>query len=978
MSPSEEDELLNTVLFLINGNYLCALYELYVDARRTNALEKSVAAENTLKSFFADKTRFPPEVFKAVSDAFDSGVSASRVIEAESRAAVAEYELRLLREDLDAQRRDGTDGGGDGSGSNGQGRSTVKAMEDDDAFSNRPDTAVGMDRASTGSRASGSDIDARLDAATYEYLSRRGYKATALSMRDESRTAATLNEKDFMSDKETWGEFGALRRMYERARMTEQTASALEQANSHSEDVENELIRARARLEELEHTSTSAIESEATMSAALTRAQDELSALRGSSTVWEKRAVHAESEVSRLLSELRTEKGDWSSTENGAPRTTIEENETLDACVSFIGKIAPKIAPAARIELLPMISRACERAAGDKGRASRAARLFFDLYASPSDSQRDAIAIAIAGVGERVGMKAFEAIFTQSCLDVKEMATLSGEARVLALDVVVKIGTSSWFTSTSLVTDWFRFAAVDPNDEMRTACARAAERFVLATSPDETSMETIDTLFIALVRDESDDVSEVARLTLAPAVARCYLRSNPQHFMQLARKVLEQARDALRSGWTGEGHDRVFSGWLSPEDGDRHRWCATSMMKTFESFCPSISDALGASKPSSVEDDVSVALSKDIPDSWTLAKWCVNDASDMITEVISSTARDVVGQESVRECICTAVAAWCGVLGPAATRRTFLGKLNDACGVSHDQRSAVLPILLAGVVPYTPSGDTVLGDYLKRLIRQTESAAADEIIDATRLLAAFERHTSSLIGALKECSYPIADNTPNVRVITARLVAATSEILHLEQVLADVYPMLNALRSDPDEGVRAEAALALAAVACAHYETFEPTMQTMRQLEALVSDPSANVRVACVQALARGAEVPGTSFSASAAGAISAISNLPAVEPALALALFDAARLMLGTDGDLFPHLAPALESLLNAEALDQARRAQAETMLRDGGWSAASTSIASSNANVANVRAQKPTGVVSGTFGRLKSRLSRNPSAAR
>ena len=65
MSDDADDELLTTVLFLINRGYWLALYELYVDARRTNALEKDLPARNTLRSFFGDRQRFPADVFSA-------------------------------------------------------------------------------------------------------------------------------------------------------------------------------------------------------------------------------------------------------------------------------------------------------------------------------------------------------------------------------------------------------------------------------------------------------------------------------------------------------------------------------------------------------------------------------------------------------------------------------------------------------------------------------------------------------------------------------------------------------------------------------------------------------------------------------------------------------------------------------------------------------------------------------------------------
>ena len=959
VESSDEDELLRTVLFLINENYWCALYELYVDARRTRVLEKSSAAANTLKSFFSDAKRFPREVISCVNDVFDSGVSAARVVDAESRAAVAEYELRCAREDARAGRANGTtneDVAGDA-------RATREAISRDDAFA-----AV-----SAGKVSEGVDVDAKLDAATYEYLSRRGYKATALSMRDESPTAAALTEKDGDGDK-SWGEFGAMRRMYERARMTEQTASALERALAKVEEVENELIRTRARLDTLERESSSAKQAQSVMSANYERAESELSALRGSSAKWEKKAVEAESEVSRLLSELRVGNGEWSSEKNGSPRATIEEYETIDACVSCIANTAPKVASGARLELLPMISRACERSVGDEKRAARAARLFFDLYKSPNEEQRDAIARAVAVVGKRVGMEAFDAIFTRTCLDAEAVASMSGEGHGLVLEVMAQVGASSWFTSQALVMDTFRYAAVDPNDGVRAACARAMERYVGNKPPSADNMDTIDELVIALACDGSDDVADIARAELVPAVARWYLRSNPERFTdRFATKLLEKAHDELSSGWTGEGSDRSFVGWLSPEEGDRRRWQATSMMKAYEACASSMRDSLTASKPTSVEVDVDVALTKDIPDSWPLARWCMEDALNMITDVISSSAPDVVGQESVRESICNAVARWCGVLGPYATRDVLLPKLNEACTVSYDQRCAVLPILLAGVVPHTLNGEAVLGDYLTRLIRQVEASAADEIIDAARLLAAFERHTPSLLGALKECTYPVMENTPAVRLITARLLAATSEILHLEQVLADVYPTLNMLRTDPEPSVRSQTALALAEVACAHHETVEPTAQTMRQLEALVSDPDVSVRVSVIQALALAACVPRTSFSVSSAGAISAIARIRTSDKAIIVALFEASRQMLASDGDLLPQLAPALSALIRSDGLDQAFRAQAETMLRDGGWSAESQPMSTANSDaVAPLPSRDtPNSAATGSaFSRMKSRL--------
>jgi hypothetical protein len=229
----------------------------------------------------------------------------------------------------------------------------------------------------------------------------------------------------------------------------------------------------------------------------------------------------------------------------------------------------------------------------------------------------------------------------------------------------------------------------------------------------------------------------------------------------------------------------------------------------------------------------------------------------------------------------------------------------------------------------------VLGDYLKRLIRQAREESSDDVVDSARYLAAFQQHTEILLVALKDCAAVSAENSPTVRLVTARLLSATSEVLPLKHVVQDVYPTLDALRVDPESEVRREVPLALANIACTHYETIEPTTMTMRQLETLISDPDVQVRIAVVEALSLGAAAPGTSFAVSAANAIAAIAKIPNLEREITDAIFETTRIMLGADGDLFPQISGALVALVeNADALDPARRAQAETMLRDGGWS--------------------------------------------
>lgn len=1010
-SPDVDAELLPTILYLIQRGYWVACYELYVDATRTKRLDD--ASKATLKSFFTDANRFPPDVLACVRETFDSGVSAARIVDAESRAALAEYDLRCAREDLRRRRKsagaattttaaDGIDGDEDDGASREE---IARALNDEDvAFGAVPSISTttptrGENEEDDNRMSIGVDLDAKLDAAAYEYLTRRGYKATALSMRDESVVAAKMSVGgDDQPGRSR--EFGALRRMYERARMTETTADALESERARLEEAESELIRARARIDELEKENASLSSAHETASTRLTRVETELVELKETSATWEDKATRASSEVNRLLSELGSKSTEGATTWSGdgtanaglAPRTTIEENETIDACLALARDVSPQMPPRNRLVLLPLISRACERACGNDDRANAAASLFFELYSAPNDELRDGIASAIVGVGEKIGSKLFDETFmTRGCLSADGIAAMRGAQRVLALHTLAEIGISSWYDSKETIVAAFERAAADPSDEVRIACSRAAARYVAAKAPPEDVVAELENVLMTLAHDGSDEVAEESRVALALAIAESHLQHRVDRFTgNFARGLFDVALEALQSGWSGEGREREFVGWSSPEEGDAHRWRAITMMKTLEAMMPTVRRALESSKPADVESVESSLAEAANATSWPLARWCVGEASDLIVRVISSAAPDVIGQESVREGICAAAASWCAVLGPRATREVLIGKLNEACQVSFDQRAAVLPILLAGVVPYTPNGDAVLGDYLQRLIVQADLASSSEIVDAARYLAAFERHTESLLRTLKQCCHASADNPTTVRLLASRLLAATSEVLPLQQVIDDVYPALNVLRNDPEPDVRCDAAMALAAVACVHYETVDPTAQTMRQLEALTADPEIDVRIAVIAALARGATVPGTSFAVSSAGAVSALaqhvasshSQSDAHRVVIADALFRATRDMLGADGNLFPQLSSGLYALIGGAdpasdpgVLDQASRAQCETMLRDGGWaidnspnpSAPASSVNQDNENTSSTVVVDDRG--GGVYNRMKSK---------
>ena len=106
-------------------------------------------------------------------------------------------------------------------------------------------------------------------------------------------------------------------------------------------------------LERAEAASTSRAEE---LSSKLAIAEEELRSLGTSSATWEQRAIEAESQATDYASQLGESNGDFSSNK-GVLRSTIEEDETLDVCLTLIETLIPKISPGAKQDALPMISR---------------------------------------------------------------------------------------------------------------------------------------------------------------------------------------------------------------------------------------------------------------------------------------------------------------------------------------------------------------------------------------------------------------------------------------------------------------------------------------------------------------------------------------------------------------------------------------------------------------------------------------------
>lgn len=210
----------DVVSFLLEREHLAAAFELFQDVVESTSAWHGAPAErvdadaarleearDTLERYFGDQERFPVNDLRAYAEQVDVPLLQASVREQESRARVAEYDAELAAEDLQrarleleaaelerqaAEKRRGAAGTSESRGDDNNAAAfafslSSRAFADPDVESVESDTSVSASEPAFLPLPPPSDSERRvLNALVADYLDRRGYRATRLTLRDEA------------------------------------------------------------------------------------------------------------------------------------------------------------------------------------------------------------------------------------------------------------------------------------------------------------------------------------------------------------------------------------------------------------------------------------------------------------------------------------------------------------------------------------------------------------------------------------------------------------------------------------------------------------------------------------------------------------------------------------------------------------------------------------------------------------------------
>ena len=491
----------DVVSFLLEREHLAAAFELFQDVVESTSAWHGAPAErvdadaarleearDTLERYFGDQERFPLNDLRAYAEQVDVPLLQASVREQESRARVAEYDAELAAEDLQRarleleaaelerqaaeKRRGATPNGDDKNAAEAAFASSLssRAFADPDVESVESDTAV------SASDPTGfflplpppSDSERRvLNALVADYLDRRGYRATRLTLRDEARDGFSdvFLKTEIDENRSIAAAADGLRRAVHRASRLDardtaydellktsvvhrERTHALERALAAKEAETVSLGDGVARLEAsvsewrrkgdaLESRLEEALRSIASLETARVALQRDFERADATAKHLERDLEGKTREFKRALAEERAERaarksaGDennsspsFTTPTKSATNTTTERESTLvprsppvhafeasaeeEATVRALADALPRVASATlvakRHELLPLFARAATRHRVASVRVETL-RTLFDLVKRPEPFHRDALAATAFAIARDAGEK---------------------------------------------------------------------------------------------------------------------------------------------------------------------------------------------------------------------------------------------------------------------------------------------------------------------------------------------------------------------------------------------------------------------------------------------------------------------------------------------------------------------------------------------------------------------------------------------
>ena len=494
----------DVVSFLLEREHLAAAFELFQDVVESTSASHGAPAEHAddvgrleeardaLERYFGDRERFPPRDLRAYAEQVDVPLLQASVREQESRARVAEYDAELAAEDLErvrvqleaselerraAEKRASLGAANEAAAAREAANEAASFVTPPRAFVD-PETsspsAADEKREQNANDASvsrhlpplaapnASERNA-LNALVADYLDRRGYRATLLTLRDEADSFSLKKTKDSADERFSVPADGLRRAVHRASRLDARDAAhdALSErasaASIRAETLERALAAKEAEAASLAGrvaaTEARASETRGEADALARRLEDAARSIAGLETEranatrdFERAAAtakHLEAdlegktrEFKKALAEerrARAESTDAETTDSITPPTTPvtlahtnETNETTDsitppitppshvfeasaeeeATIRALADALPRVASATlvaeRRELLPLFARAATR---HKVAASRREMLrsLFDLVKRPERAHRDALAATAFAIARDAG-----------------------------------------------------------------------------------------------------------------------------------------------------------------------------------------------------------------------------------------------------------------------------------------------------------------------------------------------------------------------------------------------------------------------------------------------------------------------------------------------------------------------------------------------------------------------------------------------
>jgi hypothetical protein len=214
----------DVVSFLLEREHLAAAFELFQDVVESTSASHGAPAEHVddvgrleeardaLERYFGDRERFPPRDLRAYAEQVDVPLLQASVREQESRARVAEYDAELAAEDLErarvqleaselerraAEKRASLGAAGSAAAREAANEAAFvtppRAFVDPETNANAADVSLSQNANDTNVSpelpplaAPNASERRALNALVADYLDRRGYRATRLTLRDEA------------------------------------------------------------------------------------------------------------------------------------------------------------------------------------------------------------------------------------------------------------------------------------------------------------------------------------------------------------------------------------------------------------------------------------------------------------------------------------------------------------------------------------------------------------------------------------------------------------------------------------------------------------------------------------------------------------------------------------------------------------------------------------------------------------------------